>query len=151
MYGIKNMCLGKCQKYMCFVCFLSFFSVSFLLRKNICPGRLSIYFQLPCAEILMKSVHRVSSKSAFRMSSYTHKDAELWLTLRSNSKNQILKNKNRKIKLYVSFSNFPLRGLKFWIFRPQIRIPCKKLYIWPNFVKNHENPIKFKKHIDIFC
>ena len=41
--------------------------------------------------------------------------------------------KNIKIGHFNFTLVFPLRGLKFWIFRPQIRIPCKKLYIWPNF------------------
>ena len=48
-------------------------------------------------------------------------------------KHQIWKNNEmEKIKFTLVFPMFPLLALKFGIFWPQIRIPCEKLYIWPN-------------------
>ena len=39
------------------------------------------------------------------------------------------KKKIGKSDFTLVFLFFSLRGLKFWIFEPQIRIPCRKLYI----------------------
>ena len=47
-------------------------------------------------------------------------------------KKRINKKKNRKFWFLLFYFIFSFLGLKFSIFWPQIRIPCKKLYTWPN-------------------
>ena len=54
--------------------------------------------------------------------------------LQTSCLREFKRKKNWKVTFHVGFSIcFPLRGLNFWIYLPLIRIPCKKLYIWPNF------------------
>ena len=49
---------------------------------------------------------------------------------------QILKNKIWDFITKLEFPNSSLLGEKISVFWPQIRIPCKKLYIWSNVGQN---------------
>ena len=49
---------------------------------------------------------------------------------------QILKKKILDFIIKFEFPDFSLLGEKFGVFRPQIRIPGEKLYIWSNVGQN---------------